>query len=155
MYVTLYWGDAGMDNSNLLRDLVRALEKNIGAFEKSKMKCCGLNIGQCYVVLEIGLADEISLIDLAKLLNLDKSTMSRAVNNLVNAGLVDRLIDAGNRRYVKLQLTEQGQSAFTIINATFDSYLMSILDAIPEDKRDQVMESLKILIVALNKNQCC
>lgn len=144
-----------MTNSYILRDLLRVLERNIGAMEKSEIICCGATIGQCYAILEIGLAGEISLIELANLLNLDKSTMSRTVNNLVKHGLVNRHIDTGNRRYVKLTLTEQGQVVFNKINSTFDIYLKSVFDSIQESKRDQVMESLEILVKALEGKTCC
>lgn len=144
-----------MTNSNILRDLVRILDKNIGSLEKSDIMCCGITIAQCYAILEIGIAGDISLIDLANLLNLDKSTMSRTVNNLVNHGLVDRLIDTDNRRYISLKLSEQGQEVFTKINSIFDSYMVSVFDTIQESKKDQVMESLLLLIEAFKKTKCC
>lgn len=144
-----------MLSNNLLRDLIRILEKNIGTLEKSEFLCCGVTIGQCYAILEIGLAGEISLIELANLLNLDKSTMSRTVNNLVNNGLVERLIDPSNRRYVKIKLTKSGQNVYENVNAVFDSYLKSVFDSIPESKREQVMESLEIFIGVLKNNNCC
>lgn len=144
-----------MTNTNILRDLVRILGNNIGAMEKNELLCCGATIGQCYAILEIGLAGEISLIDLAKLQNLDKSTMSRTVNSLVNLGLVERLIDNDNRRYVKIKLTKVGQETFATINEIFDAYLQSIFASISDDKRAQVQESLEILIEALKNNKCC
>lgn len=144
-----------MFNTNILRDLMRILEKNIGTLEKSEMKCCGVTIGQCYAILEIGLAGEISLIDLANLLNLDKSTMSRTVNNLVSQGLVERIIDPENRRYVKIKLTQGGQRVFETTNTIFDSYLQTILNSITENKRKQVVESLEILVEAFKKHPCC
>lgn len=144
-----------MFNTDILRDLMRILEKNIGTLEKSEMKCCGVTIGQCYAILEIGLAGEISLIDLANLLNLDKSTMSRTVNNLVSQGLVERIIDPENRRYVKIKLTQEGQRVFETTNTIFDSYLQTILNSISENKRKQVMESLEILVEAFKKHPCC
>lgn len=144
-----------MIDSNLLRDLVRALGKSVGTLEKREMLCCGVTIGQCYAILEIGLAEDISLIDLANLLNLDKSTMSRTVNNLVNHGLVDRIIDAENRRYVKLKLTEHGKEAFDKINETFSLFLDDIFNNISESKRAQMLESLEILISALKNYKFC
>ncbi len=144
-----------MISSNVLRDLIRVLGKNMGGLEKYQFTCCGITIGQCYAILEIGLAKEISLIELATFLNLDKSTMSRTVNSLVNRRLVERLIDPDNRRYVKIRLTEEGKDAFASINTIFDSYLKGVFESIPENKRTQVMESLEILIEALKDKKCC
>lgn len=144
-----------MKNNDLLRNLMRALDKNIGALEKTELMCCGATIGQCHAVLEIGFSGEISLIDLANLLNLDKSTMSRTVNNLVTDELVERVTDPENRRYVKLMLSKTGQILNEKINSVLDLYFGSVMNDIPEDKREQVAESLELLIIALNKNSCC
>ncbi|MEK4510829.1 MarR family transcriptional regulator [Paenibacillus anaericanus] len=144
-----------MKNIDLLRNLIRVLDKNIGALEKTKLICCGATIGQCHAVLEIGFAGEISLIDLANLLNLDKSTMSRTVNNLVTDELVERVTDPENRRYVKLMLSKNGQMLNERINSVLDLYFENVMNDIPEDKREQVAESLVLLINALNKNNCC
>ncbi|MEK8210342.1 MarR family transcriptional regulator [Paenibacillus sp. FSL L8-0696] len=134
---------------------MRAFDKNIGALEKTQLMCCGATIGQCHAIMEIGLAGEISLIDLANILNLDKSTMSRTVNNLVADHWVERIIDPNNRRYVKLMLSTKGQVLNEQISAVLHAYFGKIMNDIPENKREQVTESLELLIYALNKNNCC
>lgn len=144
-----------MENVDLLRNLMRAFDKNIGALEKTQLMCCGATIGQCHAIMEIGLAGEISLIDLANVLNLDKSTMSRTVNNLVADHWVDRVIDPNNRRYVKLMLSNKGQVLNEQISAVLNAYFGKIMNDIPENKREQVTESLELLIYALNKSNCC
>ncbi|MBY3621328.1 MarR family transcriptional regulator [Paenibacillus sp. VTT E-133280] len=144
-----------MENVDLLRNLMRAFDKNIGALEKTQLMCCGATIGQCHAIMEIGLAGEISLIDLANVLNLDKSTMSRTVNNLVADHWVERIIDPNNRRYVKLMLSTKGQVLNEQISAVLNAYFGKIMNDIPENKREQVTESLELLIYALNKNNCC
>ncbi|OME30631.1 MarR family transcriptional regulator [Paenibacillus odorifer] len=144
-----------MENVDVLRNLMRAFDKNIGALEKTQLMCCGATIGQCHAIMEIGLAGEISLIDLANVLNLDKSTMSRTVNNLVADHWVERIIDPNNRRYVKLMLSNKGQVLNEQISAVLNAYFGKIMNDIPENKREQVTESLELLIYALNKNNCC
>lgn len=144
-----------MENVDLLRNLMRAFDKNIGALEKTQLMCCGATIGQCHAIMEIGLAGEISLIDLANVLNLDKSTMSRTVNNLVADEWVERIIDPNNRRYVKLMLSTKGQVLNEQISTVLNAYFGKIMNDIPENKREQVTESLELLIYALNKNNCC
>jgi DNA-binding MarR family transcriptional regulator len=67
-------------------------------------------MAQCHAVVEIGRAGGISLAELAGLLNLDSSTMSRTVNNLVNSGYVIRELDPKDRRYVTIELTENGRT---------------------------------------------
>lgn len=144
-----------MDTVDLLRNLMRAFDKNIGALEKTQLSCCGATIAQCHAVMEIGIAGQISLIELANVLNLDKSTMSRTVNGLVENEWIERITDPENRRYVRLTLSPKGQMLNEQINSVLNSYFGTIMKEIPENKREQVAESLELLIHALNNNNCC
>ncbi len=141
--------------SETLRELIRILVRDLGILEKSDASCCGVTITQCHAVVEIGRKGKISLVDLAVLLGLDKSTMSRTINNLVESDLVLRDLDAENRRYVIIQLTENGRNVFQIIEESMNGYYKSIFNSIPENKRNQVMESLQLLTNAVVSNKCC
>lgn len=66
-----------------------------------------------------------------------------------------RDLDAENRRYVIIQLTEKGKAAFRNIEESMDSYYKSIFGSIPEDKQGQVLESLQLLSEAVKNNKCC
>lgn len=142
------------EGSDYLREMLRILLRNLGVLEKSDASCCGVTIAQCHAIVEIGRAKEISLNELADLLGLDKSTMSRTINNLVEANLVVRDLHTENRRYVTIKLTDNGIGVFNNIEGTMAQYYQSIFKAIPEEKRDQVLESIKLLTNAV-KNKCC
>jgi DNA-binding MarR family transcriptional regulator len=141
--------------SEILRELIRILVRDLGVLEKSDASCCGVSLAQCHAIVEIGRKEKISLVDLASLLGLDKSTMSRTINNLVESDLVLRDLDMENRRYVIIQLTEKGSSVFRNIEESMDVYYMSIFNSIPENKRSQVLESLQLLKEAVESNKCC
>lgn len=141
--------------SQNLRELMRILVRNLGALEKSDASCCGVTLTQCHAIVEIGRKERLSLVELAETLGLDKSTMSRTINNLVESDLVSRDLDADNRRYVIIQLTEKGRRVFETIEQSMDGYYKSIFADIPEDKRAQVLESLQLLIDAVKGNKCC
>jgi DNA-binding MarR family transcriptional regulator len=141
--------------SQTLRELIRVLIRNLGVLEKGDASCCGVTITQCHAIAEIGRKEKISLIDLADLLCVDKSTMSRTIDNLVEAELAVRDLDQENRRYVTIQLTDDGQSVFRNIEDSMALYFTSILEEIPEEKRDQVFESLRLLTEAAQKVKCC
>lgn len=141
--------------SDVLRELFRVLVRNLGILQKSDASCCGVTLTQCHAIVEIGRKEKISLVDLADLLDVDKSTMSRTVNNLVEADLVVRELDAENRRYVIIQLTENGRSVFQNIEKSMESYYKSIFGSIPEDKKNQVLESLQLLTDVVRNSKCC
>lgn len=138
--------------SDCLRELLRQLVRKLGILEKSDTNCCGVTISQCHAIVEIGRAEEISLNELAKLLTLDKSTMSRTVNNLVEKMIVIRESHPKDRRYVTIKLTDKGIAAFKNIEESMGKYYENIFMSIPENKRDQVLDSLKLLTDAVNQN---
>ncbi len=137
-----------------LRECVRLLTRKLGLLEKSEASCCGVTLSQCHAMVEIGRAGSISVNDLANMLGLDKSTMSRAVNNLVEMDLVTREPVPENRRCLCIGLTTKGQTLFSEIESGMEQYYRDVYDALPEDKREQVLESLEILANSL-PGQCC
>lgn len=141
-------------DSKYLRELIRILVRDLGILEKSDSSCCGVTISQCHAIVEIGRANEISLNELAKILTLDKSTMSRTINKLVNDNLAIREIHPQDRRYVMIKLTNEGIKIFKNIEGSMEKYYKNIFSAISKDKREQVLESLKLLIKAVNQNKC-
>ena len=143
------------DDSKQLREMVRMLERNLVILQDSEFSCCGITMAQCHALVEIGRSTNISLNDLAELINLENSTMSRTVNNLVINDLVKRDPDPNDRRYVTISLTESGHRLYESIEDGMNEYFEKVYNAIPENKKQQVLESLQILLDAINKNECC
>ncbi len=141
--------------AELLRELVRHMERKLGVLEDGEMSCCGISLAQCHALVEIGRAGSISLIELSKLLDLDNSTMSRTVNNLVNGEMAERALDPSDRRYVTISLTGSGKKAFEEIEANMNLYFKKIFAAIPAEKQEQVLDSLNILLAAITQTGCC
>jgi DNA-binding MarR family transcriptional regulator len=135
-----------------LRETIRLLERRLGALDDRETSCCEVTFSQCHAVVEIGRAGEISLNDLAALLNLDKSTMSRAISALVEKGMVIMEIDPEDRRYVSIRLTEKGAKKFNDIEVAMNDYFDRVYRLLPEGKKEQVNESLKLLLQALIEN---
>lgn len=151
-------GDWMLNNCNgseILKDLIRVFVRNLGILEKSDASCCGVTIAQCHTIAAIGRQKKISLVGLADLLGVDKSTMSRMINNLVEAELVLRDLDTEDRRYLIIQLTGKGMDLFKSIEESMDQYYATIFGSIPEDKRDQVLKSLQLLTDAAKNSKCC
>lgn len=146
-----------MDNkeSHYLRELIRILVRNLGILEESEATCCGTTVSQCHAIVEVGRAKDISLNQLAELLTLDKSTMSRTINKLVDSGLVIRELHPDDRRYVSIKLSEEGIKVFHNIENSMEKYYQSIFASIPEEKREQVLDSLQLVINAAKQNKCC
>ena len=142
------------NNPEVLKNIIRQLERKLGILDMVESSCCGVTFAQCHAIVEIGRVGTISLNDLADLLGLDKSTMSRTINILVNNEMVDRETDQDDRRYIKIKLTEKGLTSYREIESGMMEYFTQIFRAIPEAKRDQVFESLQILFKALDDVGC-
>ncbi|MFZ5351459.1 MAG: MarR family winged helix-turn-helix transcriptional regulator [Bacillota bacterium] len=143
------------NNVSILRELTRVLVRNMGFLDKSEAVCCGTTLAQCNVIVEIGRAHEITLNEVADLLKLDNSTISRTINNLADQQLVERETDLEDRRYIKLRLTDKGRHIFETTEKNMNAYYEAILRDIPEEKHEQVIESLMLLVEAVKNNKCC
>lgn len=142
-------------NHELLREIIRIIVRKLGLLQKTDAACCGITVGQCHALVEIGRARTLSLNELAEILALDKSTMSRTVDNLVNGGLVERNIDKGDRRYTTLNLTVEGTTMVEFINCSMNEYFDRVLSAVPKEKLAVVIEILPYLLTAVEKTDMC
>lgn len=142
-----------------LREKLRQLEREIDGCFRPEGSCCGLTLPQCHTLIEVGYGGEVSLIDLATILGLDPSTLSRTVNGLVLLGLINRNTDEKDRRCVAISLTEQGKKVFDEIESIFNRYYSAVLGLIPEEKKDGVVESIALFADAVKKyndyEECC
>jgi DNA-binding MarR family transcriptional regulator len=97
----------------------------------------------------IGTGQPIRVSDLAALLDVERSTVSRRVTELVALGLVDRAADPDDGRAAALTLTRAGQRALTRIQ---DAWYHTLADLTAEwDPRQQqeALHSLAALADAL------
>ena len=142
-------------DSKHLREQVRLLERKLGILNENDLTCCGVTMAQCHAIVEIGRAAALSLSDLAVLLDLDNSTTSRTVNNLVTRGLVQRDTAPEDRRYVSISLTSSGIDIFKSIESRMDARFSAVYEKLPENRREQILEALELLLDALGDRNCC
>jgi DNA-binding MarR family transcriptional regulator len=131
------------------RRQMRELHRITGALLGDRACCCGLSLPQCHVLLELEASGTTSLVDLAERLTLDKSTVSRTVDGLVELGMIERSTDAKDRRYLALDLTARGRSTASEINSLSDGNVVSIFSHIPSDRQAAVIDCLDLLIAAI------
>ncbi len=129
---------------HLFRETMRIFDREV--FYQSNASCCnGISLAQCHTLLEIEKNSEISISELAKNLSLDKSTVSRTVEGLVNISLVNRIIPKENRRKAILNLTENGNKVCKTINYTNDTYIENILNDFSINEQEEFLRLFKKL----------
>jgi len=135
------------------RRILRNFERELN-FQNQTGCCCGVTITQCHTLLELTLKDNVTINELAKRLHLDKSTVSRTIDNLVQNKLVDREIPSSNRRTTRIKLTPNGHSVSKKINKGNNHYYSQALRTIPSEKLVdflQAFEQLTTEMMRLNK----
>ena len=126
------------------REIIRIFDREL--FMQNNASCCnGISLAQCHTLLEIEKSNEISISELANSLSLDKSTVSRTVDGLVNINMVDRIIPDDNRRKAILNLTDNGKQICTTINYSNDSYIKQVLDDFTENEREEFLKLFRKL----------
>ncbi|HEX2936403.1 MAG TPA: MarR family transcriptional regulator [Bacteroidales bacterium] len=127
-----------------IREIFRRLEREI--FVQNNESCCsGVTLAQCHTLLEIDSRNKESVTELSKALGLDKSTISRTIDGLVNSGLVDRSIPSENRRMATLQLTDAGKQVCNSINCRNDQYFSEILSVLSDTEKDELVRLLGLV----------
>ena len=126
---------------------------NLGEINRTDCCCCGISDTQCFMLVEIGRNKNVSVKKLAEIMKIDKSGISRTVEELVQKGFVERKPSEEDRRYVVLNLTEKGAERFNKIENDMNQKFKGILDRIPKDKRNQVIEALQLYNAALEINE--
>lgn len=137
-----------MNQAKQLREKTRILECHLGNINKTDSCCCGISEPECFVLVEIGRKPNVSVKELAEILRLDKSGVSRTVEELVQKDYVERKPSTEDRRFVVLNLTLKGKERFEKIENDMNRKFKEILDKIPVDKREQVIEALELYNVA-------
>ena len=140
-----------MNQAELLRENTRILECHLGNINKTDSCCCGISEPECFVLVEIGRKPNISVKELAEILRLDKSGVSRTVEELVQKDYVERKPSTEDRRFVVLNLTLKGKERFEKIENDMNRKFKEILDKIPIDKRELVIEALELYNVACDE----
>ena len=126
------------------REIIRIFDREL--FMQNNASCCnGISLAQCHTLLEIEKSNEISISELASSLSLDKSTVSRTVDGLVNINMVDRIIPDDNRRKAILNLTDNGKQICTTINYSNDSYIKQVLNDFTENEREEFLRLFRKL----------
>lgn len=140
-------------NSKNFRELIRILERKLGLLNKEDTCCPEVTLAQCHALVEIGRSEAISLKELANLLGLDVSTMSRTVESLVKKDFVFRSPSKVDRRSIDIQLTDKGLNIFNEIETKMDDEFKNIFEEISIDDQSTVLSGLNIIIEAFNKRQ--
>jgi len=125
-----------------LRQLLQLLARQFDLLLKHCSCTMNINTVECTILYELRIGKQMTLNDLSQKLHVDKSTASRNVQKLVQRGLLQRLPDPNDRRYVQLSLTEQGLELEQEITDTLMQYMGPAFKDLNNERIRQISEDL-------------
>ena len=142
-----------IDSVRELRNVLRVLEREIGSQFAFESGCCGVSPAQRNALLEVDLIGPVSLNGLADALGLDKSTLSRTVESLVKAGLVQRVSSSTDRRSVVLTLSPKGFRTVEEINLSCDEHFSTMLEHMSPSMQKAMMRGVEVLTINMQRKR--
>jgi DNA-binding MarR family transcriptional regulator len=136
-------GGAGMDKVKQFREYTRELECHLDNINHNDCCTCNVNKSECFLIVEIGRQPGICIKDLAQILKLDKSGVSRSVEELVKKGYILRQPSEKDRRSVVLTLTKSGEERYNKIEADMYTEFKKVFSKIKKSDQDKVLEALR------------
>jgi len=115
-------------------------------FSNSYRDKFGISVPEWRVVAHLSQVEKISIREVYKQVEMDKSKASRATARLVEAGYVSKKINKKDRRLVELSLTPKGRDMVDIIAPIGQAYQEHCLGALSDEDRAIFVRSLKILM---------
>ena len=139
-------------------DLV-SLCRYFGMFERERVCGVSVTVQQC-VVLQTLLNGSSEVGPLAEAVGKSPSAMTRLVDGLVSRGWVERNRAPEDRRCVHVTLTRDGKKEAIRLREMTIIAINAVMEAIPKEKRAQVMESMGLVRNALEEvrdkvDECC
>ena len=114
--------------------------------QQAYQEAAGLPRGEGRCLAAIGSFSPLSLNEVAHMANVNKGQASRAVQSLVDQGLVDKQVNAADARGVELTLTEKGQASWQHLMQVIALRNEDIVACLDDVQRAQLDALLDVLV---------
>ena len=126
---------------------LRCLSNFVSHSFASKLEVQGVSVAQWVVLRTLYDKKALSLNEAAEAVGVDKSSLSRMIDRLVQKELVMRQ-DGINRRTLKLMLTPTGRKLVPQLAKLADANDKAFFQSLPVKKRQQFLDTIQALLVA-------
>ena len=118
--------------------------------QREQVACCnGTTSTQCLILTEVARFGPMTLADLGRRTSLDKGWLSRAVETLVQEGLLTKALGDADRRTIRIALSPAGETRSQQLNETLDAHAERVMASIPPAEQEQVAHALALLYQSL------
>lgn len=122
-----------------LRLLNYELTRNLGLFRRR----AGLSFGQRHILYYIDSRSGLSIQELAALLYVDQSTMSRNIKKLEQAGLVETYQDETDKRRKLITLSVQGEKLLAEATESINNTISNISEILNANEIETIIDSVR------------
>jgi len=106
-------------------------------FLNERLRPLGLTFGQFPVLMRLSHEQNIMQENLVRHFFLDKGTIARAARKLEAAGYISRIVDPGNRRAVRIFLTEKGEDIIPRLRAIEREWASRVSNGLSAEEWEQ------------------
>jgi len=141
-------------SGGLLREVARLYTRA----QRVVADCCRTTSTQCHLLTELQRTGPLPLSELGTRVSLEKSWVSRAVDAMVERGLVTKEPNPADARSWLVTLTAEGRRTVAELNQTLDTHAEQLLASMSARERAEVENSLMLLMQALQADtaaNCC
>ena len=137
-------------------DQLERLARILGQIGPDEVCCDGLSQRQTAILRVLVSSEGARLTDLAALSGITPSAMTRVLEKLEARGLVERVRGAhDDGRAAMVRITAAGRRTRKLLDELTRSRTQTILGAIPQKHRTEVLNSLQLLNNAIEQAGCC
>jgi DNA-binding MarR family transcriptional regulator len=140
-----------------LRAGIRALVRRFAVSERADVACCGMTVAQAATIETLAATGPLRLGDLGRRLGITPSTLTRNLERLLEAGLVEREADPEDARASCVTLAAAGRRAAARLAEQEMDFGREILERLSPERRQDVVLALQDLLVAVREatERCC
>jgi DNA-binding MarR family transcriptional regulator len=133
------------------REVLNLAYQRFNALQRGEKRCFGVTMSQCVALETLHREGRMPVRELSQRMGLDTSSVTRLVDVLVRDGLAQRARDeAGDRRRVFVSLSQNGCELASRLERCADDYCERILERIPAERHDDVLQALQLLVQAID-----
>ena len=133
-----------------VRDASRRIVRELG-FMRPTVAGTDLPPSAVHAIIEIGSNERLTAGELGEILNLEKSSVSRMLRKLIDAGEVEERVSPNDARSKLLKLTARGEATLEAINRFGHGQVAAAFLHLSDEERRIVLAGLSAYAEALHR----
>jgi DNA-binding MarR family transcriptional regulator len=110
------------------------------------LETMGLNLPKWRALSVISRLGGCTMNELAEFTTIDRTTLTRTADQLIDAGLVSRCGLPGDRRIVRLEMTGKGEAAFETALVEMRGFNRQALEGVAAEDQDHLRATLRAVL---------